>query len=310
MKVGVVMPIGENDYAGGTATYRDLREVARTAEGDGLDSIWVFDHLLFRFGGQPASGIHEAWSILAALAAETQRVEVGTLVLALPFRSPAVLAKMAATVDEISGGRLILGVGAGWHEPEFEAFGIPFDHRVSRFEEALTILLGLLRDGRIDFTGRYHAARDSELVPRGPRLGTMPILIAGKGPRMLGLVARHADLWNTAWLGAAGQLEPRHAPLREALTAAGRDPATLGVTVGANVVVSDLAAGEDRPSSAISGDAADIATGLREFAAAGVVHLVAALTPSTPEAVRVLARAVALARGEQSGSATLPARRS
>ncbi len=302
MKVGVVMPIGENDYAGRTATYADLRGLARTAESDGLDSIWVFDHLLFRFGEQPAFGIHEAWSMLAALAADTHRVEVGTLVLALPFRSPAVLAKMAATVDEISGGRLILGVGAGWHEPEFEAFGIPFDHRVSRFEEALTILLGLLRDGRIDFAGRYYAARDSELIPRGPRPGTMPILIAGKGPRMLGLVARHADLWNAAWLGAADQLEPRLGPLREALAAEGRDPATLGVTVGANVVVSDLAAGEEQPSSAISGYAAQIAQGLREFEAAGVVHLVASLTPSTPDAVGVLARAVALSRDDRPGA--------
>jgi probable F420-dependent oxidoreductase len=302
MKVGVVMPISENDYAGCTATYTDLRDVAQAAETHGLNSIWVFDHLLFRFGDEPTSGIHEAWSMLAALAADTHRVEVGTLVLALPFRNPAVLAKMAATVDEISGGRLILGVGTGWHETEFEAFGIPFDHRVSRFDEALTILLGLLRDGHLDFAGTYHAAHDGELIPRGPRPGGIPILIAGKGPRMLGLVARHADLWNTAWLGSVEELAPRIARLNDALALARRDPSTLGVTVGANVVVPELVVGEDLPRSAISGDAPAIAQGLREFASAGVAHLIASLTPATPEAVRVLARAVALAR---EGDATL-----
>ena len=128
MKVGAVMPIAEGELSGHTASYPELREIAQTAEDAGLDSIWVYDHLLFRSPGEPTTGIHECWSMLAALAADTSRVEVGTIVLAIPFRNPAILAKMAATVDEISGGRLILGLGAGWNEPEFDAFGIPFDH--------------------------------------------------------------------------------------------------------------------------------------------------------------------------------------
>src|SRR5438105_7361442 len=185
MKVGAVMPIAEGELSGRTASYAELREIAQVAEGAGLSSIWVYDHLLFRSPGEPTTGIHECWSMLAALAADTSRVEIGTIVLAIPFRNPAILAKMAATVDEISGGRLTLGLGAGWHQPEFDAFGIPFDHRVGRFEEALRIIRPLLREGRVDFQGSYYRARDCELVPRGPRPAGPPLLVAAGGPRML-----------------------------------------------------------------------------------------------------------------------------
>src|SRR5204863_9724625 len=167
LKVGALMRIGEAELSWRTASYGELREIAQAAEGVGLDSIWVYDHLLFRAPGEPTTGIYEAWSMLAALAADTSRVEVGTVVLAIPFRNPAILAKMAATIEEISGGRLILGLGAGWNEPEFDAFGIPFDHRVGRFEEALQIVLPLLREGHADFHGRFYRADDAVLVPRG-----------------------------------------------------------------------------------------------------------------------------------------------
>jgi probable F420-dependent oxidoreductase len=297
MKVGVVMPIAEGELGGRTATYPELRDVAQAAESGGLDSIWVYDHLLFRFPPAPASGIYEAWSILAALAADTSRVELGTLVLAIPFRNPAVLAKMAVTVDEVSEGRLILGIGAGWNEPEFDAFGIPFDHLVSRFEEALAILLPLLRSGRADFAGRFHRADGAELQPRGPRASGPPILIAGRGPRMLRLVAEHADAWNAAWFGDVSEIEPRVAPLRAALAAAGRDPATLQITIGVNVVVSELLTdGDETPAHALRGDAAELAAGLRGYAAAGVSHVIAACTPSTVAAIEVISEAARLAR--------------
>ena len=118
----------------------------------------------------------------------------GTLVMCTGFRNAALLAKMAATLDHVSGGRLILGIGAGWHEPEYEAFGYPYDHRVGRFEEALTVITDLIRHGRADLAGTYVTARDALLLP--PARPDLPILVASKGPRMQDLTARHADAWN------------------------------------------------------------------------------------------------------------------
>lgn len=298
MKVGVVIPHGPDAPGGAVYGWEHLREVARTAEAEGLDSIWVYDHLLFRFDGRPTQGIHEAWTILSALAGLTQRVELGILVLAMPFRNPALLAKMAVALDEVSGGRLILGIGAGWHEPEFDAFDYPFDHRVGRFEEALQIVAPLVRSGRVTFEGRWHAARDVELIPHHRRAdgSTMPILIAGKRPRMLRLVAEHADAWNTAWLGSASQLEPRMAGLRAALAEAGRDPATLDVTVGIGVVLPELSEQPLEVGDSLTGSAEELAEELRAYRLAGAAHLIASLEPGTPEAVRHLARAVAIAR--------------
>ena len=198
MRIGIVLPIAEEDAVTGVPSYAEIRAVAVAAEAAGLDSVWVFDHLLFRFDGE-TTGIHECWTILAAIAEATSRVELGTIVLCTGFRNAALLAKMAATLDHISGGRLILGIGAGWHDPEFEAFGYPTDHKVGRFEESLAVITGLIRDGRADLDGRFMTARDAVLLP--PARPDLPILVAAKGPRMLELAARHADAWNLAWFG-------------------------------------------------------------------------------------------------------------
>ena len=159
--------------------------MVRAIEDVGFDSLWLGEHLLYRWRGagraRPVGGLDDA----RRLAAATSRVEFGPLVACTGFHNPALLAKQAATVDEISGGRLILGLGAGWNETEFRAFGFPFDHRVDRFEEAFTIIRTLLREGAIDFDGRYYQARDCELLPRGPRPGGPPLLIGSNGPRML-----------------------------------------------------------------------------------------------------------------------------
>src|SRR5688572_23645236 len=181
MKVGVVMPIGPHEGTGVVPPWEATRVAALATEEAGFDSAWVYDHLLFRLGTDQAEGIHECWTILSAMAAITSRVELGIVVLAMPFRNPALLAKMAATLEEVSSGRLILGVGCGWHEPEFDAFGFPFDHRVGRFEEALEILVPAVRTGRASFAGRWHNARDVEIVPRRESSDgrTTPILIAG-----------------------------------------------------------------------------------------------------------------------------------
>jgi probable F420-dependent oxidoreductase len=297
VKIGAVMPIGEGELAGRTATYPELRAIAQAAEAAGLDSIWVYDHLLFRFPGEPTTGIHEAWSMLAALAADTEKVALGTLVMAVPFRNPALLAKMAATVDEISAGRLILGIGTGWHEPEFDAFGIPFDHRASRFEEALRIIVPMLRTGHADFSGRYHAAKDVALLPRGPRPQGPPILIAARGPRMLRLTARYADAWNAAWFGDVAQSRTRVGQLRQALADEGRDPASMTITAGINVVFPHLLeAGDEPPEQAHRGTPEEIAPGLRAYADEGIDHLIAAVTPSTPASMEALSLAARLAR--------------
>ena len=169
LAVGLLLPDHEGHFGGATARWRDLREMALLAEAIGVDSLWVTDHLINVKPHRPNRGTWECWSHLSALAAITERVALGTLVICTGFRNPALLAKMAATVEEISDGRLILGLGAGWNEAEHLAFGYPFDRRVSRFAEALTIITGLLRDGQIDFCGEFYQARDCELRPRGPR---------------------------------------------------------------------------------------------------------------------------------------------
>jgi alkanesulfonate monooxygenase SsuD/methylene tetrahydromethanopterin reductase-like flavin-dependent oxidoreductase (luciferase family) len=291
VKIGVTLPMAQDDGAGGISPYADIRAVARAAEDAGLDSIWAYDHLLFREDGLD-SGIHECWTVLAALAEATSRVQLGILVMCTAFRNPALLAKMAATLDHISGGRLILGLGCGWHDPEFEAFGYPTDHKVGRFEEALTVIRGLIREGRADLDGRWVQAHDAVLAP--PARPELPILIAAKRPRMLELAARHADMWNEAWFGPPDE---RWAGLRRDLDAAcrkvGRDPATLERSVGVSVRIADLlpgdgeaAAGADTADErALTGDADEIAAGIVAYAADGCSHLMASLTPSTAEAV-------------------------
>ena len=292
MKIGLMLPLGADETAG----FADLLALAMAAEEHGLDSVWGADHLIFRDEGE-TTGIHECWTVLTAIAAVTSRVEIGPLVLALPFRNPALTAKMAAELDEVSGGRLILGLGCGWHEPEFDAFGYPFDHRVSRFDEGLQVVVPLLRNGRVTYSGKYHHAADAELRPLPVREGGPPILIAGKQPRMLQLVARHADQWNAAWYGhpdQADELRERLGNLRTALDAAGRDPASLKITVG--IFVAFEGADADTPERALRGTVEEIADGLAGYAALDVRHLIAHVFPRTTDAVKLLGEAAALAR--------------
>jgi len=304
MKIGLMLPLGDDDTNG----FADLRAMALAAEDGGLDSVWGADHLIFRDDGE-TTGIHECWTVLTALAAVTSRVEIGPLVLALPFRNPALTAKMAAELDEVSGGRLVLGLGCGWHEPEFDAFGYPFDHRVSRFDEALQVLVPLLRGGRVDFNGEYHQAIDAELRPRPVRDGGPPILIAGKQPRMLELVARHADQWNAAWYGhpdQADELRERLGNLHRALEAAGRDPASLEITVG--IFVAFEGAEADAPERAIRGSVEEIADALAGYAELGAGHLIAHIFPRTTDAVRRLGEVAELARERvAAGAGKVPA---
>jgi alkanesulfonate monooxygenase SsuD/methylene tetrahydromethanopterin reductase-like flavin-dependent oxidoreductase (luciferase family) len=271
--------------------------MAAQAEALGFDSLWLPDHLLYRFPGAPPTGQWECWSLLAALAAATRRVALGTLVAATSFRNPALLARMADTVDEISGGRLVLGLGAGYHEPEYSAFGYPYDHRASRFEEALTIIHGLLRRGHVDFAGRFYQARDCELRPRGPRPAGPPIIVGTRGERMLRLTARLADGWN-AWLafgdGRAAAFPPLRAAVDAACRAEGRDPATLHASVtvmvdplGGRPVAFARVRAEIAPRP-IDGPPETIAAALRDLAAEGVAEAQLYLPTCTPEAIEAL----------------------
>ena len=294
MQVGVVMPMGEDPEQGKTVHYPEIRERAQQAEAAGFDSIWVYDHLIFRFPERPVSGIWEVWTVLSALADATQRVSLGTLVLCTAFRNPAVLAKMATTLDDISAGRLILGLGAGWHQPEFDAFGIPFDHRVDRFEEAVEIIAPLLREGHVDFRGKYYQAPDCELRPRGPSAGGPPILIASSGQRMLRLTARFGDLWNTAWLGSPDRLAERRASLEAACHEIGRDPATLGVTVGVGLA---YGSGDEeqqaiKAGKALGGSPEEVAQGLLDYERLGVAHVICSLSEASQASMDWLAEAL------------------
>jgi len=284
--------------------------MARVAEQVGFDSVWVGDHLLFRDPGLPPRGPWEAWSVLAALAAVTERVSLGPLVASASFHNPAMLAKKAATIDEISGGRLILGLGAGWNEAEYRAFGFPFDHRVDRFEEAFTIIRGLLRDGEIDFAGRYHQARECVLLPKPARPDGPPIMLGTTGPRMLGLAAAHADAWN-AWFTKFGNRPEGVAELRDKVDAAcasvGRDPATLERTAAVSVQLGKgdvpRRGGPEETAPPLRGSAEEIAFQLQAFAAEGVSHIQLVVDPITVKSIERLGDVIeALDRTELAGT--------
>lgn len=290
LKVGIQLPEVER-----TVRWSELREMAETAERIGLDSIWVGDHLLYRDDGRPPRGPWEAWSLLAALAAVTERVEIGPLVASTSFHNPAMLAKKAATVDEISGGRLILGLGAGWNRPDYDAFGFPYDHRVSRFEEAFTIIRELLTTGRSERKGRYYDLDRAELLPRGPRLEGPPLMVGSMGKRMLGITLPHVAAWNAwgPWFGnSVTGYETLRAKIDEACREAGRDPAEVERTV-ALMVAFPGALGRDSLVSEedfepIPGDSTTLKTTLQAFADAGVSHVQLVLDPITIDSIAAL----------------------
>jgi len=286
LKVGINLPTTEGALSGKTPKWADLLAFAERAEVLGFDSLWVPDHLLLRWQGQ-TRGIWECWSLLAALAAVTHRMELGSLVACTTFRSPALLAKMADTVDEISGGRLIVGLGAGWDGPEGRAFDMKSDHRVDRFEEALQIIVPLLRTGRVDFEGKYYQVQGCELRPRGPRPNGPPILIGAKGPRMLRLAATYADLWNAEGpMRRPEEIIPLRAAGDAACAAVGRDPTTLGRSASVVVNLPLMQAQHGQPESVASEQPESvspegIAQMLRNYAQEGLSHVQLWLVPST-----------------------------
>ena len=301
MKIGMLLPMNDADGPG-ASTWPRVRTLARLAEDGGLDSLWVYDHLIFRLPEQPEDGILEAWTLLTAVAAVTERVELGTIVLGTGFRPPALLAKMAATLDEVSGGRLVLGLGTGWHEPEYAAFGYPFDHRAGRFEEVLAIVKPLLRGERVTFHGRWHDVDDAVLIPPPPRParipGSVPLLIAAKGERVLRMVAQYADAWNTAWFGFPNErFTGRRADLVAACEAEDRDPGTLEVTVGLTIDSETGVGGRPAAPDALPADVDTVVRALDAWRDLGVGHVQVDLRPADERTVGVLATAAAKHRG-------------
>lgn len=296
MKVGVMLPVSSLDgLDGAMPTWPEIRAFARAAEASGLDSVWLADHFFYRDGEGTIHGMHEPWTILSAVAAATERVELGQLVLCVPFREPGLTAKMAAALEVVAPGRTILGLGAGWHEPEFDAFGVPFDHRVGRFEEALEIIVPLLRGETVTFEGRYHAVHGAVLSPAPER--RIPVLIAAGRPRMLRLTARWADAYQIAWFGRVGdRLRQRFADFEGALADEGRDPSTIDWTVGITVRDPDQPPIAEPEDDAIEGSVEDVARALDEYVALGVDHVIVGLEPVTVRSVERLGAAVARLR--------------
>jgi len=297
LEVGVQLPEVERDVR-----WPEYVAMARRAEELGFDSVWLGDHLLYRFADGSTRGPWEAWTMLAGLAAATSRISIGPLVASTAFHSPQMLAKMAATVDEISGGRLVLGLGAGWNETEFRAFGFPFDHRIDRFEEAFTIIRTLLRDGAIDFDGRYYQARDCELRPRPARPGGPPLLIGSRGERMLRIALPHVDAWNV-WFSDTGNAPAGVPPLRDLVDRicreVGRDPAAVKRTVAVQV---RLTGGSGRIQGdyaqptfpVLSGTVEELAEALHAYAREGIAEVQLVLDPITSASIEEFAKVLEL----------------
>lgn len=316
VKVGLILTTVEDREGGTTPRWTEIAARAQAAEAAGFHSLWISDHLIHRPGGVPDYGIWECCSIVAALAAVTEHAHIGHWVLGAGFRNPALTAKMTDTVDEISGGRAILGIGAGWHEPEYRAFGYPFDNRVPRFEEAIAIIHGLLRNGHVDVDGRFYSARDCELRPRGPRPNGAPIMIGtiggtplarlfgipGVSPKMLRLAARYADIWNCPWINDPAEAPAIHAMVDAACREVGRDPATLERSHG---LMLDLPGFQRQPGNAVTrtgrralgsveGTPEQHADLIKRFGAAGTHEVHLHLDPETPETIAEFARVIEL----------------
>lgn len=297
MGIGVMLPIAEKSAFGQQPVrFADMVEMAQTAEAAGYDALWLADHFLFR---PPVAkegdeyGLWEAWTSAAALAQATSRISIGLLVTCLGWRNPGMVARMTDTLDEISNGRFILGAGAGWHEPEYDAYGFPFDHRAGRFEDAIVILDGLLRRGEVDHPGTYFSATKAINRPRGPlgARGGPPILVGTSGPRMLRLTARYADAWNTVWHSDASATASHLQAVDEACADVGRDPETLVRTAGGNIAQPGYTGSRPNP---IEGSNEEIAERLTAFRDLGFRHFVAGLDPCTPASLERFARVIEL----------------
>jgi alkanesulfonate monooxygenase SsuD/methylene tetrahydromethanopterin reductase-like flavin-dependent oxidoreductase (luciferase family) len=304
--LGLDMPFGEGHMDGETPRWSDLLAMAQTAEKVGFDVLWISDHTGFQSDSGEWRGCWEAWTLLSALAVATSRVQLGNYVLAIPYRNPALLAKMAETLDEISGGRAILAIGAGWNKPEFDAFDFPYDDRFDRFEDGLRIICSMLRTGTADYSGKVVSARGAQIRPRGPRPEGLPVMVGASGPRMLRLTAELADAWD----GGSGGLEKSKEIVQkmdDACRAVGRDPATLSRSLEAVVRTVPTTDRKAPDAKELRGSPEELAATLLRYADLRVRHLVVTVEPQTVEGVRAfgaVVRAMAARSREAVATAT------
>ena len=293
IRVGIQLPEVEREVS-----WPEYAAMARAAEASGFDSIWVGDHLLYRDEGRPERGPRDAWTLLAGLAAVTRRVRLGPLVACTAFHPPGVLARMAATVDAMSAGRLVLGLGAGWNEAEFLAFGIPFDRRASRFEEAFDVIRRLLSGERVTLDGRFHRVEDAVIVPKPAR--RPPLMIGSTGPRLLEMTLRHVDVWNT-WYDAYGNTAEGFASLNamvgEVADRVGRDPEQVERSACVLVRLGGSADERDIDVPPLEGSAKGIADGLQALAEAGADEAIVVAVPITEDSIGALGEVLDLLEG-------------
>ena len=302
LKVGIMLPESEREMAGETARWSDFLVMGQSIESLGFDSLWFADHLLMKVPNHEPQGAWEAMSILAALAATTNRITLAPFVAATAYRNPTLTAKIAETIDEISGGRFILGLGSGWARPEYDAFGYPFDHRASRFEEAIEIITSLIRTGNAQFVGDYYWADDCELRPRGPRPEGLPIMIGTfSGERMIRLAAQFADHWNvwaTVTGNSAANVQALQWMMDDVCRSMGRNPKSLGRSAA---VLVDFEGAIGRPGQAdpsLAGTPREIADEFLRYAEAGIDHLQVYPDPCTIDGFARVAEAVDLLDAE------------
>ncbi|MFL6003816.1 MAG: LLM class flavin-dependent oxidoreductase [Nocardioides sp.] len=289
-KVGVQLPEVER-----FVPWPEYIDLARRAESAGYDSIWIGDHLVYDLPDGSTRGPYEAWTTLAAIAAATDRVEIGPLVASTGFHAPAMLAKQAATVDAISQGRLILGLGAGWNRREFDAFGFPYDRRVSRFEEALAIIAPLLREGRTTFHGQFYDVDDCVLDPRPVREGGPPIMLGSNSPRMLGIGLPVVDSWNVWWSIYDNSVE-RFGEVKGEVDAVMPEGRTVEATAAVLVTLPGgrgRLMGETYDASVTTVTPDDLEPHIRGLAAAGATHLQLVLDPITAESIDTIGAVLA-----------------
>jgi F420-dependent oxidoreductase-like protein len=300
MRIGLQIPnftLGVPD----DQLFEGVAELAVTAEDSGFESLWVMDHFyqLPALGG-PTQPMLESYTLLGGLAARTSRIRLGTMVTGVTYRNPALLAKIVTTLDVISAGRAMLGIGAAWYDVEHEGLGVefpPVGERMDRLEEAVQICRSMFRDEIATFDGHYYSVHEARNLPRPVQPGGPPILIGGGGEkRTLQLVARFADYCNI--FGDAATIRHKVAVLREHCEAVGRDPASITVSRLSTLVITDSAEetrGTMELLNSIEGATADgfnvgtedeIMAQVEELTAAGVDYFIFNMPTSGVDAVR------------------------